>query len=103
MIQKFTIDDLEAEIWAINDSLKKIRAAKGHDYSNGTDTFENLRSFGSLGVAVRIGDKFHRIKNYYLHKELAVKDETIKDTMFDLINYSFYLPIMWRQEQEESK
>lgn len=97
---QYSIEELECDIDLINQKQKAIREAKGHDYSNGIDTLENLRSFGSLGVLVRIGDKFHRLKNYYAHLELAVTDETIEDTMLDLINYAYYLLIMWRQEQE---
>jgi hypothetical protein len=54
----YPLAELEKDIDVINGILREIRANKGHDYSNEKDTFENLRSFGSLGVAVRIGDKF---------------------------------------------
>jgi hypothetical protein len=75
--------------------------AKGHDYSGTTDTFDNLRLFGSFGVLVRIGDKFMRLKNFYDQGVLDVTDEKIEDTMKDLLNYAYYLLILYRQEREE--
>ena len=96
---KYTIDDLEADIAEIVATLADMRKAKGHDYSGEADTFDNLREFGSLGVLVRIGDKFKRLKNFYRQGRLDVTDESVKDTMRDLINYSLFLLIMYEQEQ----
>jgi len=96
---KYTIDDLEADIKGVVASLAVIRKRKGHDYSGEQDTFDNLREFGSFGVLVRIGDKFKRLKHFYQQGDLAVKDESVKDTMHDLINYALFLLIMHEQEK----
>ncbi|MCP4569180.1 MAG: DUF1599 domain-containing protein [FCB group bacterium] len=97
--QAYTINNLEDDIRAIIDNLADLRAAKGHDYSGQEDTLDNLREFGAFGVLVRIGDKFKRLKHFYKQGELRVKDEVIEDTMQDLINYSLYLLVMYRQEK----
>lgn len=98
-MKKYPIEQLEQDIQQIIAQLGKLRQAKGHDYSGLKDTFDNLREFGSLGVLVRIGDKFKRLKNFYLQGTLAVADEKVTDTMDDLINYALYLKIMYLQEQ----
>ena len=97
----YTIENLENDISDIITELAEMRKAKGKDYSGMEDTLDNLRGFGSFGVVVRIGDKFKRLKHFYKQGVLAVENEKIEDTMKDLINYSLYLLIMWRQEGKE--
>ena len=97
---KYTIKDMEKEIDEIVAGLADMRRAKGHDYSGTEDTLDNLREFGSLGVVVRIGDKFKRLKHFYKQGVLEVEDEKIDDTVNDLINYALYLKILRRQENE---
>ena len=96
---KYTIDDMEEDINEINLKLSAIRRAKGHDYSGMGDTLDNLREFGWRGVVVRIGDKFKRLKHFCKQGKLEVKDESIEDTMNDLINYAYYVLIMYHQEK----
>jgi hypothetical protein len=70
----------------IQNELLPVLRAKGHDYS-GKDVLSNFRDFGLLGIVVRIGDKYHRLKNIMLQGRRMVEDETIEDTLKDLINY----------------
>ena len=98
---KYTIDNLEGDVQEIIDELQEMRKSKGHDYSGTKDTLDNLREFGSFGVLVRIGDKFKRLKHFYKQGNLAVKDESIQDTMHDLINYALFLLIIYLQEQND--
>lgn len=69
---------------------------KNHDYSSNTDPFKNFKSSEFVGVPVerailvRMMDKMARISNG-LNSELLVKDETIHDTLMDIINYSAIL------------
>jgi len=97
---KYTIDDLEKDIEDINTELSMMRKAKGHDYSGEEDTFDNLREFGSLGVLVRLVDKIRRLIHFFEQAPLFVKDESIEDTMKDLINYAYFLKIIYQQEKE---
>ena len=76
-------------------------AAKGHDYAGNEDCMSNLVDFGWQGVVVRMGDKYHRIKNFAQHTKLLVRDESIEDTLKDLINYAFLCLLLYRQEQAE--
>jgi len=97
---KYTIDALEKDIAEIVTGLAQLRKQKGHDYSSDDeDTFENLRDFGWKGVIIRIGDKYHRLKAFTKREKLDVADETIEDTLNDLINYSIYARIMYGQEK----
>jgi hypothetical protein len=98
---KYTIDDMEKDISDIITGLAELRRAKGHDYSGTEDTLDNLREFGALGVLVRIGDKFKRLKHFYRQGILAVTDEKIEDTINDLINYALYLKILYEQEKSQ--
>ena len=100
---KYTPNQLEEDIIDLIAELMSLREAKGHDYSGGEDTLENLREFGSFGVVVRLTDKIKRLKFFYQSGILAVEDEKIEDTMKDLINYALYLLIMRRQESGDSK
>ena len=99
----YTFDDLEKDVVFHVKRLASMRKAKGHDYSGTDDTFDNLREFGSLGVLVRIGDKFKRLKHFYRQGDLAVSGESVKDTMDDLINYALFLRIIWGQEQHNEQ
>lgn len=94
----YTYDQLEKDVQCIVDNLKQMRTNKNHDYAGAIDAFTNFRTFGSFGVLVRISDKFSRLKTFYEQKELKVHDETISDTMNDLINYAIFLKILWEQE-----
>ena len=104
MHKPYTLIDLERDIDYLNSELSDLRARKGHDYSGSIDTLDNLREFGWKGVIVRIGDKFKRLKHFITSNngELQCLDAQIEDTLQDLINYSNYALIMYRQEREES-
>tara|TARA_R110002020_G_scaffold414739_6_gene624194 strand:- start:2041 stop:2352 length:312 start_codon:yes stop_codon:yes gene_type:complete len=99
---KYSIKDLEADVKSVVDKLALVRKAKGADYSGGVDTFANLRSWGSIGVAVRIGDKVHRLTNIMKSGKVHVKDESLLDTVEDLINYAIFLRILLTQESENA-
>ena len=85
----------------LNNELIPITEKKGHDYSGDQDSLSNLRDFGWGGVVVRIGDKYHRLKNFcVLSDGLKVQDESIEDTLKDLINYGFIALLMYREEKK---
>lgn len=84
------------------EELIPILTSKGHDYSGEDDVFSNFHDFGLTGIVVRIGDKYHRLKNILRAGKRMVQDETIEDTLKDLINYGFIGLIYWR-EYEKAK
>ena len=72
---------------------------KGHDYSGSEDSLSNLRDFGWQGVIVRIGDKYHRLKNFILQGVTHVQNEKIEDTIIDLIVYGFLCYILFKEDE----
>lgn len=69
---------------------------KNTDYAKEHDPFMNFRFAELVGVSVprailvRMSDKLARISNV-IDKEVAVRDETVMDTLLDLCNYSAIL------------
>ena len=59
-----------------------------------SDYGDAFATYGTIGVIVRIGDKIMRIKSLSSNKtsvnqiDNKVMDESIKDTLYDLINYA---------------
>ena len=90
------------------DTMKKIHDAKRHDYANTDDVFANFRTCELAGIpawkgcCIRIGDKFSRIMGFAKKEKLEVKDESIKDTLIDLANYSIIALILYEEEEERS-
>ena len=88
------------KLWVELDFISK---SKGADYSGKAgDTFRNIRiveRFGipaEIGIMVRLGDKFNRSFELLMRKWQSqggaeVKDETIQDTLKDMINYTSYI------------
>ena len=80
---------------------RKLMEAKNHDYSGGSnsgDCFLNFTRVEKLGITdtktgflVRMTDKMSRLITYVQGGRLQVKDEALKDTIIDLINYSILL------------
>ena len=78
---------------------------KNHDYAGQKpeDCYKNFSNSTLLGVSVQHGimvrmmDKFMRTSNL-LSQENAVKDESIQDTIHDLINYAAILSSTIKQK-----
>lgn len=66
----------------------ELMVVKNHDYAASDDPFRNFRTFGELGILVRMSDKVARLHSFVENKTLAVKDESVLDSCLDLINYS---------------
>ena len=74
--------------------------AKNQDYA-GEDPLDNLRDFGFLGIVVRTGDKYKRLKNFSQRGNLTVKSESIRDTLRDLRNYAFLAEVVLDEAEEK--
>ena len=79
------------------DEIQELIRQKNNDYTGGSqnaDPFANFRQAEDFGVepltglAIRMGDKFQRIKAFALDGKLAVGGEGIEDAFRDLIGYS---------------
>ena len=69
---------------AITDKIKETLLLKNHDYG---DSFaKTYAKFGLIAPIVRMGDKYERLCTLATNKNL-VKDESIDDTLYDLMGY----------------
>jgi hypothetical protein len=69
------------------DSLVLLRK-KNHDYASSDDPYRNFRTFGAMGILVRLSDKLARLQSYIENGTLLVQDESVDDTCKDIINYT---------------
>ena len=74
-----------------------ILKRKNADYATKVDSYSNFTKCEAMnicntetGILVRMIDKMARISNL-TRQEAQVKDESIKDTLLDLANYSMIL------------
>lgn len=70
----------------ILDKMYNTYKRKNSDYGNSFD--KSLDEWGLQAAAIRIGDKVNRINSLIKNGSFAVKDESIRDTLLDLANYS---------------
>jgi len=76
---------------------------KGHDYSSDSDSLSNFRTWGFMGILVRMDDKIARLRNYAKGKVLQVQDEGVRDTMRDLRNYAFLAQVLLDEETHHER
>lgn len=74
----------------------ELFSKKNKDYG---DAFAE---YGTIGVLVRMGDKIRRLQSITKNKISLVNDETMRDTLIDLHNYSA-MAIMLLDETKETK
>jgi hypothetical protein len=83
--------------------LAEIHAAKNQDYAEPEDAFANFRLSTLAGIepwvgaVVRMGDKYSRIAGFAKRGSLAVKEESIEDTLKDLAVYSLVALLLYRE------
>jgi hypothetical protein len=75
-----------------------IMRHKSADYASGTDPFANFKRGEILGFAtaeeglmLRVVDKVSRISTFLKKGELKVSNETVEDSILDVINYMILL------------
>jgi hypothetical protein len=71
---------------------------KSADYASGSDPFANFKRGEILGFAtaeeglmLRVVDKVSRISTFLKKGELKVSNETVEDSILDVINYMILL------------
>lgn len=101
-------DALRSEMERVFSECLSIMDSKNKDYAKDVDPFANLRTCEILGITnteigmlVRMTDKFSRICNL-VYKEPDVVDETIEDTIKDLINYLSLL-LVYMKDKSNNK
>ena len=91
----------------MHERLRKTLQAKGEDYAGGK-AFHNFEVTAQItgmtremGVLVRICDKVSRIGMLLRKDRPAVKDESLLDTIEDLVGYATILRAMVKKEEEK--
>ena len=74
--------DRESQYRDIHSEAFELFCKKNKDYG---DAFAE---YGPIGVLVRIGDKLQRLQTIEKNKITLISDETVRDTLLDLHNYS---------------
>ncbi len=69
---------------SIQNELLETFIKKNNDYGN-----DNLDKFGKIGIMIRLQDKINRYINIKKNEIHLVEDESLDDTIKDLINYSY--------------
>ena len=87
---------------------RALTVAKGHDYSGTEDTLTNLKACERLGlcpaetgVLIRLSDKFQRLITLIGKDEAPVVDESVEDTMLDIVNYTLLLGALRKERIKE--
>lgn len=83
-----TRDDLRLLHERMCEEARQLMKAKNMDYATEQDIFRNFRMFGALGILVRMSDKLARLRSVTENGGTMVKDESLRDTLLDLINYA---------------
>jgi len=90
----------------IIDGCLEISDRKNNDYT-GAGRIDNIQLTGPYGVAVRLLDKVCRLLSL-LRPDVKrmVKDESVRDTALDLINYGVFIVMLldgtWNEKESVS-
>lgn len=94
-------EDLLATHSKLCQEARALMEAKNHDYSGGKDSsdpFLNFTRVERLGITdtktgfmVRMTDKLSRLITFVHNGSFKTKDEALKDTVLDLLNYCILL------------
>lgn len=84
----------------ITDNIAKIVHSKNVNYDRAFE--KSFNKYGWATYFIRIGDKLNRLEALTLgERENLVKDESIEDTLTDIIGYSILLlEIVQREENK---
>jgi len=104
-------DELKLFLVELFQRMLKILLEKNHDYTSDSDNalanFDAAKDFGvdsKRGLAVRLGDKFGRLKTYFKGGSLLVQGEGVEDTLLDIIGYaSLMLAAIHRDKNKNNK
>ncbi len=70
----------------------KLAIRKNADYSG--DKIDNISLTGVNGISVRLLDKVSRAYNLSSGKDPMIKDESLRDTFIDIVNYAVFAVMM---------
>ena len=70
----------------ITEEMNALYERKNHDYGNSFS--ETFRKLGIISAATRMLDKMNRIVSIVTKDQQKVNDESLRDTLIDIANYS---------------
>lgn len=101
---KFTVQRFEEAHRRFTEEALQIALRKNHDYANPNAT--SLGVFGNLawceasglcptedGLLIRLQDKMARLVTVHRKGSSEVKDESLRDTRLDMVNYLAFLDL----------
>jgi hypothetical protein len=107
-LNRDTLLELHKELCA---ESRRLMEVKNHDYSGGQDSSDPFLNFSRVerlgitdtktGFMVRITDKISRLITFIQTGSFKVKDEALRDTIMDLINYSILLYAYTQHEKDD--
>lgn len=80
-------------------AARTIMRKKNADYAAEDDPLANFRRWGALGFVVRMDDKLARLSTFVKRGVFEVEDESLNDTLLDLLNYSVLLAFFVAEEK----
>ena len=89
--------DREKQYREIHKEAFELFKKKNKDYG---DAFAD---YGSIGVLVRLGDKIRRCQSITKSGIQLVNDESLRDTLIDMHNYSAMAIMLMDEKIEKSK
>ena len=103
-------DELICELQKMFDQCIEIVRKKNTDYADkNSDAFKNFRLIEQIGVCTteegfitRMTDKLSRIGNL-IKKPPAVVEESLEDTLLDLINYTALLRVFIKNKKNKEE
>ena len=76
----------------------ELMKAKNHDYGDSFNT--TLNKYGPVASLVRMEDKLNRL-SALLKDKAAIPEESVKDTLMDLANYSV-MTLLWLETNKDN-
>jgi len=78
------------------EQMKKIQHEALELFSRkNADYGDAFAKYGTVGVLMRIEDKLTRVMSITKNSIVLVNDETVRDTLIDLHNYSYEIQIFY--------
>jgi hypothetical protein len=102
--RRLSIEERDAEMQKILDTCLELGHRKSRAYG-GDDPMGNMRKAGWIGTVIRLGDKSDRLNSLITldtnesSKLAESMDESIEDTLLDIINYAMFTLIMKKENE----
>lgn len=81
--------------------LTALYEKKNHDY--GDSFHKSYLEYGMVMPLIRLEDKLNRLKSLTMRDEAKVTDESIRDTLMDLANYSIMTAMELEGDENEDR